>query len=283
MNLGKRNIIWIASYPKSGNTWFRILLANYLSESKDPININQINHSFIASNRSIFDSVIGVNSSDLLEEEIRALRPQFYRSISNESESTVFIKVHDAWEKNHLNEPLFPQDVTKGVVYLIRHPLDVAVSFAYHEGISFQQSLLEIDDLSKKFCRKKEKLHNQLTQNLLTWSNHVTSWVDNSNLPVHIIRYEDMLNNTYLTFSSAIKFLDLEYSESMIKKAIRFSDFREVKKQEELNGFKEKPMNLEKFFRSGSSGNWKKHYRKEHVLNFRDNNSTLLERFNYNI
>jgi len=75
-----KNIVWLASYPKSGNTWIRILLSNYLSKDEKAIDINKINASVISSSRSIFDENLPFLSSDLTFEEIDNIRPQIYKN-----------------------------------------------------------------------------------------------------------------------------------------------------------------------------------------------------------
>ena len=277
-----RNIIWIASYPKSGNTWFRIFLTNLLSSSIEAVNINELDKTMLASDRSIFDRIMGVNSSDLKDEEIRILRPHFYRFLSSDTENVIYIKVHDAWERNNKQVPLFPKEITKGVIYIIRHPLDVAVSFAYHRGISFEQSLAQLDDETNALCKKNDRLFNQFTQRLYSWSKHVTSWIDNSTLPIYVIKYEDLLTNALAEFKNAIEFLELEYSISEVERAVLNSRFELLKKQETKGGFREKPINLSSFFRSGSTGNWKDHYSQDQIKSFVGKNHELLDRFSYN-
>ena len=95
-----------------------------------------------------------------------------------------FQKAHDAWKKTPSGEPMFPEDVTKGVIYFIRNPLDVAVSFAFHSSSSFEKTVKEMNDPENAFCGKPKLLYNQLRQDLLSWSGHVKSWVDDSGLPV---------------------------------------------------------------------------------------------------
>ncbi|NOZ51459.1 MAG: sulfotransferase domain-containing protein, partial [Chloroflexi bacterium] len=79
-------IIWLASYPKSGNTWMRVFLTNYLRDSDEPAEINNLDGGPIASARDIFDRVIGVESSDLTAEEIDRFRPAVYEQVAAESD-----------------------------------------------------------------------------------------------------------------------------------------------------------------------------------------------------
>ena len=87
-----KKIIWLASYPKSGNTWFRMFFSNLLSSSDEPVSINNIMDPNIASQRYLFDNYAGVNSSDLSEQEIGNLRPKVYAALAAELADTIFMK-----------------------------------------------------------------------------------------------------------------------------------------------------------------------------------------------
>ena len=80
-----KKIIWLASYPKSGNTWIRLFLDNIRSGSDQPADINHISVSRIASSRALFDQYAGINSSDLNDDEIERYRPQVYRLMAHDS------------------------------------------------------------------------------------------------------------------------------------------------------------------------------------------------------
>ena len=115
----KKNIIWLASYPKSGNTWFRVFLTNLLSNSDIPANINDLTETSISSSRKIFDEYTGLSSSDLTFSEIDSLRPEVYRMQSAESDELLFKKVHDKYYLTERGEPLFPTEITRGAIYFI--------------------------------------------------------------------------------------------------------------------------------------------------------------------
>lgn len=261
-----KNIIWLASYPKSGNTWFRIFLNNLLCKGDEPFDINTITSTNgIASSREFFDQFCALESSELTLNEIDQLRPEVYQVISTEATKTLFIKVHDAYTYLPDNKPLFPSSVTKGVVYIIRNPLDVTVSFANHQNCSVQKSIELM--ANNKYClsNNKKSCSTQLRQKLLSWDNHAKSWVSAQNIPMHVMRYEDMKLNTLETFASTVNFMGLKYSVYEIEKAINKSKFEDLQKQEIEKGFKEKTPKAKIFFRKGEIGNWRKHLNREQV------------------
>lgn len=277
----RKNIIWLASYPKSGNTWFRVFLNNLLSDSEEPININQLYLSPIASSRSIIDDYLGALSSDLTDDEIECLRPKVYRMISNESETDEYLKTHDAWEFNSEGNPIFPEEITKGVIYFIRNPLDIAVSFAFHQNIDFTNMISKMNDHEYGLCLNKSKMMNQIPQRLLTWSEHVISWVHKSNLPLHVMRYEDMIEKPENTFSRALEFLDINFTKEELSSALQNSSFEKLSGQEEKYGFHEKKIYSKKFFRRGQRNNWRIYLSTAQIKQIIKRNRTIMKEFGY--
>jgi hypothetical protein len=124
-------IIWLASYPKSGNTWLRAFLTSFQRNDGQPVDINALAGGPIARARDILDESVGVKASALTHEEVEGYRPAVYRHLAARSSSTVFLKIHDAYTYTEGGVPLVPAEATCGAVYMLRHPFDVAVSFAH--------------------------------------------------------------------------------------------------------------------------------------------------------
>lgn len=276
-----KKIVWLASYPKSGNTWFRVFLENVFSEKDEPVKINDLNSVPIASSRSLFDEHAGVSSSDLTMKEVEELRSEIFRVFARDTKGPIFMKVHDAWREAPSGKSVFPAEVTRGVIYFVRNPLDVAVSFAFHESRSPKEIARLMCDSHHAFCNKPGKLYNQFLQPLKDWSGHVKSWVDESGLPVHVVRYEDMLRNTFDTFVGALEFLSMNPSKESIQRAIEASDFERLRKIEQKEGFKEKPIEMRSFFRNGKTGTWRKHLDELSVKELITNHYEIMKRFGY--
>lgn len=277
----KKNMVWLASYPKSGNTWFRIFLSNLFSDSPLAVHINDLTETTISSNRSIIDSYLGMHSSELTAEEIDKLRPQVFKRFSNEKGETAYVKTHEAWTLNSLGIPIFPKEITKGVLYIIRNPLDLAISYAFHNNESIDGTISILNNEFSKLCEQKLKLNIQTQQLLSSWSNHVSSWIDDSKLPVHVIRYEDMLEHPLNAFKRAADFLHLKYEESEIKKAINKSSFDTLKDMETSEGFKERGIHSEAFFRKGKSNEWESGLSKNQIDEIVKHHGKIMKRFGY--
>lgn len=273
-------IVMISSYPKSGNTWFRIFLTNLMVDKEMPASINTIKTQGIAAGREIFDVITGIESSDLTFDEIDNVRPDVYKYIASKSENTIFMKIHDAYTFLENGDPLIPSDGIKAI-YIIRNPLDVVVSYSYHCNCSIDEAISDLCNKNCCFYGENGKLNWHLKQKLLTWSGHVESWVDNAEMSVHIIRYEDMKNNPFETFKRAAIFSGLSYEDEKIKKAIEFSDFKILNKEEKKNGFKEKIAIDSLFFRKGKIGDWRNYLSEEQVSLIIKEHKIIMKRFGY--
>lgn len=255
---GKQGIFWLASYPKSGNTWMRILLSNLLYPEQAPVDINQIPATqFSVVSRPFFDEMTGLSASDLTFEEIDRLRPDVCRSWLTKNHEVTFLKIHDAYPAGDTQYPVIPEDISLGAIYMVRNPLDVAVSYAHHINRSLEKT---IDLMCRKdalLCGKPDRLPLQLPQRLLSWSGHIDSWL-NSPLAVHVVRYEELLRDPLPNCAAIIDFLGFEFNESQIETAIKHSSFERLQQQETRSGFIERMVPTQNFFRSGTIGSWKK-------------------------
>jgi sulfotransferase family protein len=276
-----KNIVWLASYPKSGNTWFRIFLKNLLSKSYSSVDFENLNETPISSSRSIMDSYLGINSSDLTLNEISMLRPEVYKEISEGSTKPFFFKTHDAYTTNSRGLPIFPKEVTLGVIYIIRNPLDIAVSYSIHFGINIEDTIDILNDSEAHLGSSEVAINSQIQQFVKSWSDHVASWVKDSNLPIHVIRYEDMLANAKGTFKGAIRFLGMDYSNSDLENAIAKSSFKYLRSLEESEGFKERSIHSKYFFRNGKSNAWKQKLSGSQVKRLVTQHHDIMREFGY--
>ena len=276
-----KNIVWLVSYPKSGNTWFRMFLANYLKNASEPVTLEEIERTPISSNAVDFEDLVGLNPFELEAEEADVYRPEMYRVLSREAEKSnviLYKKTHDAYTLNSKEEPLFPEEISKGVVYFVRNPLDVCVSYANHSAGKIEKTFDFILDEGASLAGKKQ---GQLRQKLFSWSGHVQSWREQAMIPSHFVRYEDMLVEPIKSFGAIIRFLELEYDEKRLVKAIGFSDFKLLQQQEKEKGFNEKMQLCKSFFWKGKSGNYRNHLSEERVQRIIEYNYNMMQLFGY--
>ncbi|MDM4769031.1 sulfotransferase domain-containing protein [Solimonas sp. SE-A11] len=273
-------IYWLASYPKSGNTWFRTFLRNLKADGETPVDINELSTGSIASARGWLDEVLGFDTAELTPDEVERLRPVVYRWSLREPEIG-YHKIHDAYTLTPAGEPLVSREATLGALYIVRNPLDVAPSAANHWHCSIDQAIEQMGQPDMALCRSRKSLPPQVRQRLLSWSGHVESWADASGLNLHVIRYEDMLDRAQETFSGAARFLGLPDDPARVAKAIRFSAFGELARQESEKGFRERPRHTERFFRQGRAGGWRDRLTQEQVQRLVKDHSAVMYRYGY--
>lgn len=251
----KKSIVWLASYPKSGNTWTRALLSNLLGQDSAGRNDRLIQLAgSISSNRPQFDQLTGLSSSDLTDDEIDLLRPDVYRATAKASSERLFFKVHDAYHLNTNGQPIFPSDCSWGAIYLVRNPLDVVVSYAHHQGhTDFGNVAKQLNSSTRAMAGGPT---NQLRQNTMGWLGHYRSWHNQSDIKVLTIRYEDMLFDTAKCLKRMAQFLRiLEGNDPVrIRNAVTASSFATLQSAEQENGFGERPEKAARFFREGKAG-----------------------------
>lgn len=251
-----QKICWLASYPKSGNTWTRILLSKLLrDDQKDEVDDLSIDLAgSIASNRVRFDELTGLSSSDMTDDEIDLLRPDANRAIASDAEKLVYTKVHDAYHDSGNGEAIFPDDCSFGAIYIVRNPLDVAVSYAYHQG--HQDFAKVVEQMNNSTHVMAGGAKSQLRQKTMGWTGHYRSWHNQTKIPVLTIRYEDMIIDTAACLARMAAFIGLNKHNlsEQIASAVAQSRFDKLREQEEISGFRERPEKATKFFRSGRVG-----------------------------
>jgi hypothetical protein len=251
-------IIWLASYPKSGNTWTRTFLSNYFREDSDAADINALYGGPIASSRLLFDHAVGIEAVNLLPQEIENLRPGVYQWMRGSAAHVRFVKAHDAWKRTALGEELFPTAVTHTTIYIVRNPLDVAVSAAHHGGQSLELTVMQLCDEGHSLASSRPDSAPQLHQYIGSWTTHVRSWLRNGNHRVHLVRFEDMLRDSGDAFSRMLRFMSVEVDSARLQDAIDASRFEKLQQQERERGFRERrPRSTAPFFRKGKAGSWR--------------------------
>lgn len=274
-------IIWLASYPKSGNTWLRVFLANLLAPGDAPAGINELDGVGHGAARHLFDDFAGVDSSDLTPDELDALRPGVYEAMTAESAGPIFLKTHDAYCSTASGEPVLARRATAAAVYIVRSPLDVAPSYAFHRGTSVDESIAVMADEDHTMAGLGRRGRRQVPQRLGSWSSHVASWLDASGIPLHVVRYEDMSLRSRTAFGAVADFLGLEVTDEALHRAMEHSDFAELRRQEDEFGFAEGSPKATRFFRRGRVGSWRDELTPEQVERIVRDQGRMMRRLGY--
>ncbi len=277
-----RKICWLASFPKSGNTWTRILLSHLVGEKPSDGEEDYVRLSgSISSNRIRFDNLTGLPSSDMTDDEIDILRPATYRSIAKEASERFYVKVHDAYHENMEGQPIFPSDCSYGAIYLVRSPLDVAISYAHHQGHQdFAKTVAQLNCTDHIMAGGSRS---QLRQKTFGWAGHYKSWHEQTEIPVLTIRYEDMLEDTEACVMQMAQFLQLDDDNiaARVAHAVAESRFDKLREKEARIGFRERPQKAKRFFRSGRAGEGREQLSRELQDEIYDANHDLMRELGY--
>ena len=269
-------IIWLASYPKSGNTWLRIFLENLFRNTQLPADINDLDVVRFSDNSySLYETVCGKSLRTETDTNIHKLRSQVQKYMGSHSE-TVFAKTHNA-VMNFENIPLIWLEHLAGVVYVIRNPLDMLISFSDHYNLTIDDT---IEAISSPYHRINST-EKGIFQVLGGWSNHYYSWFNVENLSPLCLRYEDMIGNPIKSFGKLMKFLGLPKDTPRLKRAIRHSSFKVVSQQEAKSGFAEQSRAGHKFFRQGRVGSYRRVLSDVQIAKVIDNHGELMVEMGY--
>lgn len=249
-----KRIVWLSSFPKSGNTWVRFLLANYLKgDTGSGIDVDRLQFGMLASWRAIFDEWSAVESSDLDDDEVFSRRAEVYRHVARTARRTIYLKVHDSYLRRDDGTVVFPADITRTVLYVVRNPFDVAVSFAHHMNLSLSAAVDHMCDPNAVLGRGLGRIGPQFPQPLGSWSRHVTSWTE-SGLPVTLVRYEDLQVDAAAALARMLASAGESIDADRIRHAVEESSFSRLQDQERALGFSGRRSRNELFFRAGLIG-----------------------------
>ncbi|WP_148262022.1 sulfotransferase domain-containing protein [Methylomonas methanica] len=272
---------WIASYPKSGNTWIRLMLQS-LAGGGRPIRFDR-NEKVVppGMSRTAFDDLLGIESSDLTLREIERLRPWMYAKEAAEATAPMFRKVHDAWVLTSAGDPLFPPELTLGSVYITRDPRDIAVSYAHYDGRSIDRAIDLLADADAVVNSARLDIAGQLPQRLLSWHSHVNSWLDGGSPRILLVRYEDLLADPAEQLRRIVQHCDLPQEPEVLERTLAATRFEVLQEEESRHGFKEKPDSARRFFREGKAGIWRTALSSAQIARIERDHGATMDRLGY--
>lgn len=273
----KKSIVWLASYPKSGNTWLRLFLANYMINARKPVPINEVPRYAIGDAIArTYAMVAGRRVDPNNIRQVLGLRDGVMRGIVGNNADINLVKTHNTRKVAH-GVPLIPDQYTRSAIYILRNPLDMVLSYARHHGLSHAQAVQAINHRDNATMGDA----NNVISFLGPWSTHVESWTGFAPWPRLVLRYEDMLADPAAEFARVVDHVGLPLDQDRLDRAIRFSSFRELRRQEDESGFLERPANSETFFTSGKSGVWKQALDPELAHAIRKAHRATMKRYGY--
>lgn len=256
---------WLASYPRSGNTWARFALMAALGELEQP-SLDQLDKfARAALDRGEIDWLIEVDSADFTEAESLEVRAAFHRVRFANIWPSPIVKIHDKWQALPNGDSMQAPDFTHGAIYLVRDPRDVALSWAALKGYDVDWAIRFMADPEAHVGRRGDSRGPVMSEFLGTWSDHVISWIDEAPYPVLVVRYEDMLADPSACLAQMIKVIGQKVCASAVDRAVAASQFDRLATLERDHGFRDRPASTDRFFRAGRAGEWRERLTPEQV------------------
>ena len=255
-------IIWIASYPKSGNTWVRSFLTTLLYSEFGENNFSHLNKIQQFPTRSQFKDLVD-NYQDIKQISENWISSQ---QRINLDEKIKFFKTHHVNCKIG-NNPFTNNNNTLGVIHVVRDPRNIITSLKNHYSIPTYNLAKEFLFDEKRWIgfvnNKQVIIENKILTLISSWKTHYLSW-KNSSKNYLLVKYEDLINSPYQSFNVISEYVSKLTSvileKNKIEKAINSNSFESLKNLEEGGYFKEyihRKSNMPKFFNLGPKNDWK--------------------------
>ena len=260
-------IFWIASYPKSGNTWLRILISCYYYTE------NGLFYENVFKKIGQFPEKMHFTSFKY-DKNIVTDTTRFWIKAQekiNDDNKLKFFKTHNAF--GALNNNHFTNSKNSiGAIYVVRDPRNVITSLKNHYELNDEQALKWMMN-EKNFIYDVEKFKvdgYSDFQFVSSWNTNFKSWKSQKKIPIKIIKYEDLLNETYMVFKDVVEFINMttnnkqKIDKEKLKNAVNSTLFDKLKDSEQKHGFSEaitsKKDNKKKisFFNLGPKNDWRK-------------------------
>jgi hypothetical protein len=274
-----RGILWIASYPRSGNTWMRIFLyclrKSIVGETSEVVRLDDVRQ-FERSDVSLphYERLAG-RTLDPMSPVIARLRPKVQMEIAQQNKGIVTVKTHNAFLSDR-GYPIINPQASAGAVYMVRNPLDIVVSYAELRDKSVDQIIeLMAKDGSAGWGKDTAYWASG------SWSQNVKSWTEPPHPIVLVVRYEDMVAKPAETFGSVAHHLHLAPTEAQLRSAIDMASFPTLQAAEREQGFTERPESARVFFREGRSGQWRERLTSDQISRLVAAHREMMQKFKY--
>lgn len=273
----------IASYPKSGNTWVRAIVQGLIDPAGEP-DINRLAAGRVsASSHMLIEHALGVDPTALSAREIRPLRRRLHRLLAAQGGETRFLKLHDA----NLDD-LIPAVPDLAVIYIVRDPLDIAVSYAAHAGLPIDRIMDHMNDEAAihedylpEVVARGGRLAGHVPQRLSSWHRHVASFIDEFRGRMLVVRYESLHAHPLDTIAAIAAFLAVPHDPAIIARVHASTGFDRFREQESRSRFDEAPSRTARFFREGRVGAGRAGLSRDQVERIASVQGTTMRRLGY--
>jgi hypothetical protein len=277
-----RGIVWIASYPASGNTWIRLFLYHLMRAMTGVPNLGgEINNVGMASLYEIqqvglFKEFLGKPVKEATWQEIAAIRPKVQDAIVKRSKGIALVKTHSLLGGVQGME-LISLGVAVGSIYIVRDPRDVAVSLASHFRVPVDKAI-SILGTSAYRTETSEKAVFEIWG---SWSQNVQSWTMKASDARLDIRYEDLITDPAGQLTAVAKHLGQAPTPEQLQDAIESVAFERLQQEERQAKFAEYDARGDRLFRVGKAGQWREKLTKDQADKLVGAHGEMMRRFGY--
>ena len=276
-------IIWIASYPKSGNTWVRSIISSYFFTDTGDFDFNLLKNISLYPGPKYFKNKINKPG------EVSLFWESSQKNIVSK-EKQIFLKTHNALIA--LNNRLFTSEKTSlGAIYIVRDPRNILSSLKNHYDFKDYNEAFEFMKNKKKYIWDIRKNNDYSGfQFLGSWQEHYKSWIKNQKFKTLLVKYEDLERDCYSISLKLIQYILLlkgkesKVDEKKLFRSIESTKFDVLKKKENDFGFDEsiKVNNINKsFFFLGPENKWQKKLPNDILIKVENEFQEDLKYFNY--
>jgi len=253
-------ITWIASYPKSGNTYLRSFISSYYYSKKGKFDFDLLLK--ILQFPSIKFSKKKINS------ELEATQSWIYNQQQFFSGDKIhFVKTHNSLDEYKGNS-FTTKNLSLGAIYIVRDPRNLITSMTHHYSLNYEEAYLKLINDKQTLLEKSTDGDYSNFTFLGSWSNHYKSWKNTNDFKTLFIKYEDLENDKLDTFKKIVYFINrLKGDTSLINEkklinSINSTNFSNLRNKEENEGFEEsiysRSGKKKRFFNLGFNNRWQK-------------------------
>ena len=249
-----KKVLFIASYPKSGNTFMRAIISSLIYSKDGIFDFELFKRITLLDTNPFYDFVKKINKEDYLKLnniDTACNYWQLAQKKHHELTKNFIFKTHAAnlAFENHIYTS---EESCMGVIYLVRDPRNIVPSYSYHLNISNNEVFEKIIKLNQIIFNPKENICAPLSN----WAIHIKSW-KTSKIPIIFVRYEDLVLDTINIIYQCIEFLNsiniqFNYNSKKIENIYESTKFEKLKNTEEKEFTIGKDKN---FFRKGNALN----------------------------
>lgn len=271
-------ITWLASYPKSGNTWIRCLIQAYRCNGY--LDINDM-HTGVGDSSACFTRAVSPLSLDDLGDRGQwLLRPAALLNALMAMKPPRMFKTHYANVTISGLPAFIPPELTQRAIYIVRDPRSVALSMSQFFNISMKKTVEQMSN--KEFQVGEYDSGLQVPQVISSWSNNIKSWVSQTIYPVHAVKYEDLMESPQRELRECLEFMGIEPDSERIERAVEAAQLSKIRKTESEQGFaeyKHKPLEGQ-FFNEGGT-RWQTELAPRWIKQIEDDHGDMMRELGY--